>query len=38
VEVRLPPPGIGEHRDAILAEIGLAPAEIAEAEAAGAFG
>lgn len=38
VEVRLPPPSVGEHRDAILAEIGLTPAEIAEAEAAGAFG
>jgi crotonobetainyl-CoA:carnitine CoA-transferase CaiB-like acyl-CoA transferase len=38
VEVWRPPPGIGEHRDAILAEIGLAPADIAEAEAAGAFG
>jgi crotonobetainyl-CoA:carnitine CoA-transferase CaiB-like acyl-CoA transferase len=38
VEVRLPPPGVGEHRDAILAEVGLTPAEIAAAEASGAFG
>ncbi len=38
VEVRLPPPGIGEHRADILGEIGLTQAEIAEAAAAGAFG
>lgn len=38
VEVRLPPPQIGEQRDAILAELGLSPGDIAEAEASGAFG
>jgi crotonobetainyl-CoA:carnitine CoA-transferase CaiB-like acyl-CoA transferase len=38
VEVRLPPPSVGEHRDTILAEIGLTSAEIAEAQAQGAFG
>jgi crotonobetainyl-CoA:carnitine CoA-transferase CaiB-like acyl-CoA transferase len=38
VEVRLPPPGIGEHRDAILGELGLTGAEIAAAAEAGAFG
>jgi crotonobetainyl-CoA:carnitine CoA-transferase CaiB-like acyl-CoA transferase len=38
VQVRLPPPEIGEHRDAILAEAGLSPAEIAAAATAGAFG
>lgn len=38
VEVRLPPPRVGEHRDAILSELGLTEAEIAAAAAAGAFG
>jgi crotonobetainyl-CoA:carnitine CoA-transferase CaiB-like acyl-CoA transferase len=38
VGVRLPPPAIGEHRDDILAEVGLTAAEIAKAEASGAFG
>lgn len=38
VAVRRPPPGIGEHRDEILAELGLGAAEIEAAAAAGAFG
>ncbi|MGG5807675.1 CaiB/BaiF CoA transferase family protein [Falsiroseomonas sp. CW058] len=38
VEVRRPPPDVGEHADEVLREIGLTGAEIAEARAAGAFG
>jgi len=38
VAVRLPPPGVGEHRDTILAELGMSAEAIGEAAAAGAFG
>ena len=36
-EIRRHPPLLGEHNDAILAELGLAPEEIASLRAAGAF-
>ncbi len=33
-EVRLPPPALGEHTNAVLAELGYLPAEIDELRAA----
>ena len=33
-EVRLPPPALGEHTNAVLSELGYLPAEIDELQAA----